>query len=66
MCENSKSFRDVLDELEHMVDQAEEGVFSIDDLRGASMKLKRAIQEQDVADFRDTIEYSGEPNEADE
>lgn len=66
MCENSKSFRDVLDELEHMVDQAIEGFFSIDDLRGVSRKLKRAIQEKEVADFRDTIEYSGEPNEADE
>ena len=66
MCENSKSFRDVLDELEHMVDQAEEGFFSIDDLRGASMKLKRAIQEQDVAEFRDSIAYSGEPNEPEE
>lgn len=49
-----------------MVDQAEEGFFSIDDLRGVSRKLKRAIQEKEVADFRDTIEYSGEPNEADE
>ena len=66
MCNDSKPFRDVLEELEHMVDQADEGFFSIDDLRAVSGKLKKAIQDQDVADFRDTMEYSGEPDEGDD
>jgi hypothetical protein len=66
MCNESKPFREVLEDVEHMVDQAEEGFFSIDDLKALSQKLKRAIEEQDVADFRDTIEYSGEPDEANE
>ena len=66
MCKESKPFRDVLEDLEHMVDQADEGFFSIDDLRAVSSKLKKAIRDQDVADFRDTMEYSGEPDEGDE
>lgn len=66
MCNESKPFREVLEDVEHMVDQAEEGFFSIDDLKALSQKLKRAIEQQDVADFRDTIEYSGEPDEANE
>ena len=49
-----------------MVDQADEGFFSIEDLKALSQKLKGAIEQQDVADFRDTIEYSGEPDEANE
>jgi hypothetical protein len=66
MCNQSKPFREVLEDLEHMVDQADEGFFSIDDLRAVSVKLKKAIEDQDVADFRDTMEYSGEPDESDD